>query len=150
MRQGNSRRKELVPVRTAGFVPPADAAACRILLVGDDDQTRGRLAVILAVLGHRVDLAASADEALRLSGVSGAHFDALVTDLIMPGLNGRQLAARLRKRAPGLGVLFLSGHADDLGLGAEVLDASTRWLRKPFTVDQFERELGGLPGIVNV
>ena len=66
----------------------------------------------------------------------GSEFAALVTNVILPGLTGRQLAARFRKRHPGRAILFLAGYGDDLGLGCESLDAHTRLLRRPFPPEQ--------------
>lgn len=128
--------------------PEFAVRASQILVVEDDAAIRERLQLMLEVFGYRVRVSGSVDEALAFAEAPGARFDALVTDLIMPGMNGRQLARRMRKSDAELGVVFLSGHADDLGLGNEELDASTRWLLKPFTPQQLERELSGLAGLV--
>jgi len=83
--------------------------------------------------GYAVLLAASAADALRLVDGHAGTIHALVTDVVMPGMNGVELAERLKKRLPGLKVLCMSGYADDAVVGPGRLDPDARFLQKPVT-----------------
>lgn len=141
--------KRLVPFRNSALMRPEEVVPSQILLVEDDYQRRGRTAIILGVLGYRVTATESADRALELAEAPGADFDALVTELKLPGMSGPELASRLRKRIPELAVLFLSGDADAPEFVAQALGVSDRSLCRPFTPEQLERELGEFPDLVS-
>jgi len=83
-----------------------------------------------------VESAAHPHEALALAARPGASFDLLVTDVLMPELNGRELADRLRETWPELRVLFISGYTDDAMIARGVLEPGCRFLQKPFTSQQ--------------
>ncbi|HEX5777332.1 MAG TPA: PAS domain-containing protein [Xanthobacteraceae bacterium] len=104
-----------------------------ILLVEDDRIVRDHTEAQLLELGYRVTTAASADEALRLSRMTGRP-DLLITDVVLTGsMNGRQLAQKMRARWPGLRVLCVSGYTD--GVLPEVVDGLSDgmyFLAKPF------------------
>jgi CheY-like chemotaxis protein len=103
-----------------------------VLVVDDDELIRAMIARGLERLGYRVLVAASGYEALGLVDAAGVTVDLLVSDVVMPGLGGRALADALRRRRPGLRVLFMSGHV------AERVDAAAHparaFLQKPFTL----------------
>jgi CheY-like chemotaxis protein len=120
---------------TAAAVPEAPAAAAggrTILLVDDEEIVREMTRAVLDQEGHTVLLAGGGEEAVRVAeGFSGV-IDLLVTDVIMPGLSGRDTAARIRAARPGTPVIYVSGYtADVLGEG-EALGPGTRFLQKPF------------------
>jgi CheY-like chemotaxis protein len=107
-----------IPVATEGQVPaparePDARSASRravVLLVDDEEQVRFTTSESLIELGYEVVPAASAEEALdRISG--GLKPDLLVTDHLMPGMTGAQLALELRGKLPGLPVLMITGYA---------------------------------------
>jgi two-component system cell cycle sensor histidine kinase/response regulator CckA len=110
-------------------VPPgAGQAAARgtgsVLVVEDDDSIRALMRAVLEPAGYRVRLASGGEEAL-----SGADADLLITDILMPGMNGRELATRITERAPDTHVLFISGYT-----GKDTrLEEGERFLAKPFT-----------------
>jgi CheY-like chemotaxis protein len=115
-----------------------------ILFVDDDEAVRSLASRLLEKGGHKVLAAANAGEALLIAESYGAAIDLLVTDTVMPFMDGRSLARRLSASLPGLRVLFISGHA---GYEAE---GEGRFLAKPFSETQLARAvaaaLGGAKG----
>jgi PAS domain S-box-containing protein len=105
-----------------------------ILLVEDDDSVRLATRRILTVGGYSVHEAGTAEEARKLFAEHHPALDLLVTDVMMPGENGAELAGALREQKPGLRVLYISGYpGEDLArLGR--LSGEVELLRKPFTV----------------
>lgn len=104
-----------------------------ILLVEDEDMVRGLAREVLGGLGYEVLEAASAAEALRLFAAYRGPIHLLLTDVIMPGESGRELAERLVESRPGLKVLYMSGYAEDAVLRHGVSAQHGRVLQKPFT-----------------
>jgi two-component system, cell cycle sensor histidine kinase and response regulator CckA len=104
-----------------------------ILLVEDEATLRQLAARALRARGFKVLLAADGAEALRILESHRQPIDLLVTDVVMPNMDGRELADRLRARMPDLKVLFLSGYMDDALLRRGVFDANETLLQKPFT-----------------
>jgi CheY-like chemotaxis protein len=100
-----------------------------VLLVGEDAGVRALIARILERAGCALVTAANGTEALSLAETE-APFDLMVTDVKMPGLSGDQVAECLRKRQPGLSVLFLAGCIDDLAHHGE-LASDDILLQKP-------------------
>jgi len=101
--------------------------------VEDEATLRLLAARALRARGFQVLLAADGAEALRVLETHGQPLDLLVTDVVMPNMDGRELADRLRARMPGLKVLFLSGYMDDALLRRGVFEANETLLQKPFT-----------------
>jgi len=104
------------------------------ILVVEDDAAAGRLITkTLEKEGYRVTVANNGQEALDLAENLGWSFDLLLTDVIMPVMNGPELAGMLRRRIPGLSALFMSGYTDEVlerqGFSLEDVDL----LRKPFS-----------------
>jgi CheY-like chemotaxis protein len=79
--------------------------------------------------------AASPGEALLLCEKHSGPIDLLVTDAVMPGMNGRELRERLEAPRPGLPALFMSGYTADAIAHRGVLDAGVRFIEKPFSLD---------------
>lgn len=121
---------EPVPADPLGSEPPASEAM--LLVVEDEEVVRQLVSRELRRAGYSVLEAENGDAALMVSRAQAGTIDLLVTDVIMPGMNGRDLAVRLRSERPGLKVLFVSGYTNELaGIGG-VLE-STDYLQKPFT-----------------
>jgi len=100
-----------------------------ILVTEDQEQVRQLMAKVLGRAGYRVLLAENGDAAVHVADAQRDPIDLLVTDIVMPGLNGRDLFGRLQERQPGLKVLFVSGYSADIaGAGMDILP-------KPFTPD---------------
>jgi len=116
---------------------PRDAGGGRetLLLVEDEPQLLELAREALAALGYTVLSAASPGDALRLCEGHPGRIDLLVTDVVMPGMNGRQLRERIQRLRPGLRVLFMSGYAADAIAHRGVLEGGVRFIEKPFSLD---------------
>ncbi len=117
----------------------ATPAPTRVALLADDEElVRISTADMLVELGYRVLEVASGEEALRRVA-SGEHFDLLVTDYLMPGMNGADLAYAVQAARPGVPVLLVTGYAEQEGIDAQL----TR-LTKPFRKDELAASLSEL------
>ncbi len=103
-----------------------------ILVVEDDQAVRRLVEKILLEAGYRVLIAARPSEAISLSNWEPS-IDLLVTDVVMPEMNGHELAQRLLIQRPGLSVLYISGYAPEVVRGKGVLAEQESFLQKPFT-----------------
>lgn len=107
-----------------------------ILVVEDDARVMQTTLRALGALGYRVLSAADGSSALQMLEASARGVDLVLTDVMMPGMNGRELAHAVRARLPGQRVLFMSGYtADILSAGDDPIDESNL-LAKPFTIAQ--------------
>ena len=104
-----------------------------ILLAEDSESLRKLAQTNLESAGFRVLSAHSGEEALEIATRQGSTFDLLLTDVVMPGMNGRVLAEQLLPRQPGMKVLYMSGYSDSFIAGHGVLEPGTNLLHKPFT-----------------
>jgi len=124
------------PVSVAEPVAPiveAFRGAETILLVEDADALRKLTHMLLEQHGYHVLVAANGAAAMQLVEEKPESIHLLLTDVIMPGLNGRALAERLQLRQPGLKVLYMSGYTDDAIADHGVLAAGIQLLHKPFS-----------------
>jgi PAS domain S-box-containing protein len=113
-----------------------------VLVVEDDPAVREFARRSLEATGYTVLVAAGGDEALRAIENQVETIDVLLTDIVMPGVHGPELAARIRAQRPGIGVVLMSGYAeDDLGPNAE-LNSSSEILPKPFNLEALSRAVG--------
>jgi len=112
-----------------------------ILLVEDEDPVREVTALLLESLGYQVLQVAGAEEALELVQRDRPKVDLLFTDVIMPGMSGRELAEAFRVQDPGIKVLFQSGHTDDIVVRLGILNAEVAFLQKPFTVGSLAKKI---------
>jgi PAS domain S-box-containing protein len=112
-----------------------------VLLVEDNDVVRRLARSVLADAGYEVVEAETPERALELAGGRKEPIDLVVTDVVMPGMNGRELADELRRRQPDLRVLFTSGYTDDVVLSTGTLQNGTAFLQKPFGVDELQRKV---------
>jgi DNA-binding response OmpR family regulator len=103
-----------------------------ILLTEDEPAVRALARHALQMHGYSVLEASQSDEALRAAGDYKGTIHLLVTDVVMPGMSGRQLAEHLALIRPGLKVLYLSGYTDDAVIRHGVLRAEAAFLQKPF------------------
>jgi two-component system NtrC family sensor kinase len=106
-----------------------------ILVVEDDEGVRSYTGEILGELGYRVLVAPDAKDALRFIEQPERHIDLLLTDMVMPGLNGRQLADAARAIRPGLPVLFMTGYSRNAIVHQGRLDSGLSLIQKPFGRD---------------
>ncbi|MDY0001758.1 MAG: ATP-binding protein, partial [Polyangia bacterium] len=103
-----------------------------ILVVEDEAEVRELARRILESAGYRVTVAANAGEALAEAERIGASFQLLLTDVVMPKMNGKELSERLCRLCPSLKVLFTSGYPDNAIAHHGVLEPGTEYLAKPF------------------
>jgi len=112
-----------------------------VLLVEDDPKLRVLAVRVLKKYGYEVLVAACGDEALTIASNPLTLIDAVVTDVVMPGMNGRELVEKLLESRPGLPSLLMSGYADDEILRRGVSQGDTEFLQKPFTPEQLARKV---------
>jgi signal transduction histidine kinase/ActR/RegA family two-component response regulator len=103
-----------------------------ILLVEDEPLVLELAHCTLEQLGYQVVSCAGADEALRKCGECQQAFDLLVTDVVMPRMNGKELASRVRTLRPGIAVLFSSGYSEDIIARQGVLETGLHFIGKPY------------------
>ena len=143
------------------YLPPADARAARlpgdfakaaaapqghgevVLVVEDDAEVRHLVLEVLADLGYRT-LEAVDGTAAALILRSSIHVDVLVSDVGLPGLNGRQVAQIARQRWPALPILFLTGYASGDAMHPEFQAPGMQLMTKPFAIDDLARRIGQL------
>jgi two-component system cell cycle sensor histidine kinase/response regulator CckA len=104
-----------------------------VLLVEDDDAVRRVTSRMLEALGFRVIVASSPRQALDLARDNIGNIDVLLSDVVMPGINGREMAEAVRKLRPAMRVVFVSGYTDDVALLKQLREQSLFFLQKPFT-----------------
>ena len=112
-----------------------------ILLVEDDDEVREVLTEILKDLGYLVIHASESMEATKKSKKFKDKIHLLLTDLILPGLNGRELSEQLAKNRKDMKVLFISGYTDDVIAKHGMIDEGLSFLQKPFTASSLGKKI---------
>jgi PAS domain S-box-containing protein len=124
------------PVAEAGDVDdssPRPSRGERVLLVEDKEAVRVLTARILEDAGYTVHAAPDGLAALEQHGGDTEGVDVLITDIVMPGLSGQELADELRQRRPGLPVVFVSGYTEDYVVEGARREGATAFVEKPFT-----------------
>jgi len=117
-----------------------------VLVVEDDPAVRALTVRTLKKKGYDVQVAAGGQAIRELGSEQVARIHLLVTDVIMPGLNGREVAEELRRRRPGLPVLYISGYAANAFADGSALDPRSSFLAKPFTAPTLLRRVRGILG----
>jgi CheY-like chemotaxis protein len=132
-------------VRPAKALSAAASAGPRgtetVLLVEDQDKVRELAREVLRQGGYGVLEARNGLEGLEAADAHPGPLHLLITDVIMPEFNGRELAARLGARRPGVRVLYISGYTDTAIVRHGVLEPATAFLQKPFTPDALRRKV---------
>ncbi|MBI1797355.1 MAG: response regulator [Candidatus Eisenbacteria bacterium] len=125
--------------------PPPPAAPARgtetVLLVEDETMVRGLVRDMLERRGYSVLPAGDGGEALAIVARHGEPIHLMVTDVVMPGIGGPELAAQLAPEHPGMKVLFISGYMDDAVLRHGVREGVAAFLQKPFTLEALARKV---------
>jgi CheY-like chemotaxis protein len=111
-----------------------------VLVVEDEPSLLEMARDILQEAGYLVLEAESGKQALQVAEAHPGAVDVLLTDVMMPGMTGGQLAEQLRARRPGIGVVFMSGFTD-ASIDSGALPPGTRLLTKPFTSDHLLERL---------
>jgi PAS domain S-box-containing protein len=117
------------------------SASETVLLVEDEESVRQLVRETLEAKGYRVLEADHGAAALELAQRHGGPIDILITDVVMPGMNGRELSAQLCAAHPKTRVLYLSGYAEDAVVHEGVLDPGASFLQKPFTLQTLARKV---------
>jgi two-component system, cell cycle sensor histidine kinase and response regulator CckA len=120
------------PEEGAWFGGTEESATQTVLFVEDEAFVRGVASEVLRSAGYRVLIAGDAGEAARAYEAQLGAVDLLLSDVILPGENGRSLAARLRRANPRLKVLLITGYVEQMG---EPTTGVEECLAKPFSVD---------------
>jgi two-component system, cell cycle sensor histidine kinase and response regulator CckA len=107
-----------------------------ILVVEDQDAVRNVVALMLESNGYTVHAAAYPADALRLIEQQEAHIDLVLTDLVMPGISGRELAILIQQHQPEVRVLYMSGYPDHATTRNGTRDHGSPYLEKPFSESQ--------------
>lgn len=112
-----------------------------ILLVEDEAYVRDIAREVLEICGYTVLSAKDAHEGIRIFERHQGEIHLLVTDVVMPGMNGRELAERLMARRPNLKAIFMSGYADNEVMRDGFANPNTVYLQKPFTLEALSRKV---------
>lgn len=112
-----------------------------ILLVEDEEIVREPTRRILERHGYTVLSASNADDAVTISKAHAGQITVLLTDVVMPGRSGKELAAEMEQLRPGLKVLFMSGYGEDVIVHQGFLEEGITLIEKPFSADQLLRGL---------
>jgi CheY-like chemotaxis protein len=121
--------------------PPPRASGEVVLLVEDEPAVRQMASRALQEYGYGVLEASGAEEALELLARADGKINMLVTDVVMPGMDGPDLARRALELRPGLPVLYMSGYTDDEIMRRGLLDAGQPFLQKPFTPEALSEQV---------
>jgi PAS domain S-box-containing protein len=125
---------------------PKVVATGTILVVEDQDEVRRFIRTVLESDGFHVLEAAGGQPALLIASCYPERIDLLITDVIMPGMTGKQVADRLTPVRPDMKVLFISGYSDDVLARRGALDANVAYLPKPFTPATLSAKVRGVLG----
>jgi two-component system, cell cycle sensor histidine kinase and response regulator CckA len=112
-----------------------------VLLVEDEESVRQLVRDTLASKGYHVIEAPNGEAGLKISHEHRGNIEVLITDVVMPGMGGRELAKRVAAERPDIKVLFLSGYTEDAIIHEGVLEPGTAFLQKPFTLQMLSRKV---------
>jgi PAS domain S-box-containing protein len=120
---------------------PIPSGSETILLVEDEDVVRGLTREILEQAGYKVIEAAQGEKAVQLFSEAAREIDLLLTDVVMPGVSGKEVANRVTRLRPDLKVLFMSGYTDEAIVHHGVLDSDVQFIQKPFSPASLARKV---------
>jgi CheY-like chemotaxis protein len=118
-----------------------DGRGGTVLLVEDSDVVRNLVATMLKGGGLTVLQASGGEEALALARRGDAPIDILLTDIVMPGMTGVELADRLERERPDVRILFMTGYAEEIVVNEGILGKDRECIGKPFTQDQITKRV---------
>lgn len=132
------------PSARAEEAPPPDPrrparTRATVLVAEDETSILNLVRRLLTDMGHTVVAGATPHEALAAARRNGGEIRLVVTDVVMPGMNGRELAARVHALHPRAGVIYMSGYSGEILARHGVVGEGIRFLQKPFTRREFER-----------
>jgi CheY-like chemotaxis protein len=144
--EGTTFRLYLLPSTSPSELQPnvgtgaAASRPCRVLLVDDEAHVRAATECMLEALGHAVAAASEGAEALARYDAAQSHFDLVLMDLTMPGMDGIATLERLRQRSAELPVVLMSGYTEE-DVRSRLADERTTYLSKPFSFDQLQQAI---------
>jgi CheY-like chemotaxis protein len=112
-----------------------------VLLVEDEESVRQLVHETLQARGYRVIEAENGEAGLRVAAEHTGTIDLMITDVVMPGMNGRELAKRLAASRPQIKVLYLSGYTEEAIIQEGGMEPGTAFLQKPFTLQVLSRKV---------
>jgi PAS domain S-box-containing protein len=121
--------------------PIAKGGTETILVVEDEPQIRQMACEVLSECGYKLLVAANGVEALRILKEESAAIDLILTDVVMPEMNGRELAEHVAVARPAAKILYMSGYTNDAIVRHGVLDSGTWFVQKPFSPDALARKI---------
>jgi PAS domain S-box-containing protein len=141
------RAKEEIIERTAASIVPVESllGSETIFLVEDQSELRSLIHKFLQSLGYKVLVAALPTEAIQIAKQFTGQIDLLLTDVVMPGMNGRGLAQRLQPLYPNMRVLYVSGFVEHTHK-QDAVDANDAFLAKPFLLRELAEKIRSLLG----
>ena len=130
----------------SGIVPNTDVMKQTVVLVEDEEMVRGLLSEVLRRVGYEVLACANPEEGIAVCRRHTGKIDLLLTDVMMPGMNGREMANRIQETLPGLRVVFMSGYTEQVLLQEKQMDAPFEYLQKPFTLRSLTQKVAKVLG----
>jgi CheY-like chemotaxis protein len=112
-----------------------------VLLAEDEEWVRALASRILRERGYRVLEAINGTEALSIAQEFDGNIQLVLTDVVMPGMGGKDLVSHLEVIRPGIKALYISGYTDDTIVHHGILDSGVAFLQKPFTVENLSRKV---------
>jgi PAS domain S-box-containing protein len=130
--------EELSPAKS----PQNEAGGCEtVLLVEDEESVRELVRVTLVARGYNVLEAENGERGLHIAESYKERIHILITDVVMPGIGGRELGKMLLQQRPGMSVLYLSGYTEDAVVTQGALGPGTGFLQKPFTLQNLAKKV---------
>ncbi|MBU5637641.1 response regulator [Geomonas sp. Red69] len=124
-----------------GNLPAEQRISGTVLLVEDEEMLLWLTTRLLEEMGLKVIQAQDPLEALEISRQRGEEIDLVLTDVVMPEMNGRELAERIRESRPDAKVLFMSGHTSDNVIQRGVIEAGMHYIQKPLEMEKLNRKI---------
>jgi PAS domain S-box-containing protein len=120
---------------------PTGGGSETVLLAEDQEAVRSLARIALTEFGYKVIEASDGDGAMSLAGAYAGEIHLLLTDVVMPGMDGRELSERLKKLRPTLKVLFMSGYTADVIAERGVIERGVAFLHKPFGPEELAQKV---------
>jgi CheY-like chemotaxis protein len=121
--------------------PLATGGMETVLLAEDEESLRELIGELLEASGYQVLAAEDPTKAIETAERHGGVIHLLLTDVLMPGMNGRELAQRVRELRPDIRVLYMSGHTEDSIAQSGLLEPGALLISKPFTQESLARKV---------
>ena len=128
-------------IHAAPVLRAAEGGSETVLLVEDEESVRQLVRETLTVKGYRVIEAENGEAGLAAAARHGGKIDLVITDVVMPGMGGREMVKHMTDTRPETKVLYLSGYTEDAILSEGTIESGTAFLQKPFTLQNLSRKV---------